>query len=346
MKKIQTGWLLILVILASCQSSRFMQDDMYFVQIDAIREVREFENDRKESLNKTESPTNLITEEVVVNNDYYNYSYSSRLRRFNDLGNTWNYYDSYHTNVYWYNKSSIVSFGNSLYTTYLWWGVNTGIQNTNPWVLVSSLGTANNWSNPFKSFNTGWGHSNNPYKTDNWNTAYISGKSFWNTGLGYSSMYYNSYDRTSYWKVNKKDPHNFSSLMQKNGITRNIDERPHVEFAEIRASKLEKEKATKDTIVLAEESTADVYSNNKSTMLNDEEKVITNPNITTNTTKRWDNHNTDVKISPNSGTKNDNWSKSGVFSEGSRNNNYQYKGSAIPTKGSATIDGKKKGKKK
>lgn len=322
-----------------------MQDDMYFVQIDAIREVREFENGRKESVNKTENQTNLVAEEVLVNNDYYNYSYSARLRRFNDLSNTWNYYDSYHTNVYWYNKSGIMNFGNSLYTTYLWWGVNPGAQNANPWVMGSLLSSTKNWSNPFKMVNTGWVHPNYPSKPDNWNIAGINGKSFWNTGLGYYSMYYNSYDNTSHWKLNKKDPHNFSYLMQKNGIIRNIADRPNIEFAEIRANKLEKEKETKDTIVLMEESTTDINANNNSNALNDNEKINSNSNITTTTTKRWDNHNSDIKISPNSGNKNDNWSKSGVFSEGSRNNNYQYKGSAIPTKGSATIDGKKKGKK-
>jgi len=332
MKKIQLGWLLIVVVLASCQSSRFMQDDMYFVEIDAKREVREFENARNESKFKTNTENNLVAEEVAINNDYYNYSYTSRLRRFNDLNNTWNYYDPYHTNFYWYNNSSAKNFGQSLYNSYQWWGANMASQNNT--ILGSGNITSNtkNENNPFNIKNRVWLHSYNPTTPNSWNTAYLNGKSFWNTGLGFSTMYYNSFDNTSYFKQNKKDSHNFSALMQKSGIEKDITERPEIEFAEIRAAKLKEENDTKDTLDFGQDLITVVNNNNDTKTVNENSKLNNNTSNITTTTKRWDNHNTDLKISPNSGNKNDNWSKSGVFSEGSRNNNYEYKGSAIPVK--------------
>ncbi len=333
MKKIQIGWLIILVALTSCQSSRFMQDDMYFVEIDAIREVREFENIRKANKLKKEED-NSKPEVITVNSDYYNFQYSSRLRRFSDLDNTWNYYDPYYTNTYWYLGSGMNEFGKSLYTGYAWWN------NDNQ---VSELRiNKKNWINPFKKSAVGWSNPWLPNKPSTWNIAHISDGNFWNTGVGYFSMYYNSLDKTSYWKTNQRDPHNFSSLMQKSGIKKNIKDRSQIEFASIKANKLKQDSIKADSIANLDIAVTDVKDENILNTTIDNNVRNDNSSTVNTTTKRWNNHNKDLKISPNTNSKNNNWSKSGVFSEGSRNNNYQYKGSAIPDKDNKKKENKKK----
>ena len=59
----------------------------------------------------------------VTNNyydDYYDYEYASRLRRFNDYNMGYGYYDDYYTNSYWYNYDPGF-WGVSIYTGYNWW---------------------------------------------------------------------------------------------------------------------------------------------------------------------------------------------------------------------------------
>ena len=53
--------------------------------------------------------------------DYYDYSYSSRIRRFHtDVYAGWGYYDPYFTNMYWYDYCP-ASWGLSIYLGYNWW---------------------------------------------------------------------------------------------------------------------------------------------------------------------------------------------------------------------------------
>ena len=56
--------------------------------------------------------------------DYYDYAYSSRLRRFHtNVYAGWGYYDPFFTNLYWYDYSP-ASFGISIYLGYNWWWPN------------------------------------------------------------------------------------------------------------------------------------------------------------------------------------------------------------------------------
>ena len=53
--------------------------------------------------------------------DYYDYAYSSRIRRFhNNYYTGWGYYDPYFTNMYWYDYYPS-SWGMSIYMGYNWW---------------------------------------------------------------------------------------------------------------------------------------------------------------------------------------------------------------------------------
>ncbi len=333
-----------LIFLASCQTSRFMQDDMYFSDIDAKREVREYELSKKstttENSEAVKSDVQPTEDEIAFANnsetnikvdDYYDYTYSSRIKRFNTPNNTWSYYDPYYTNYYWYNSSSSSYFGNSVYSTYRWWEPNAA-NHTN------SYAGYGRW-NPF-----------GPYANNSQNN-----------GVCFNTLYYNSFDNNCYagfWKVDSThtpsiiNPTNFVMLMQNNGITRDVIQRPAINYTAIR-------EANNATLIITDDKTnieptvndqsTDISADKNNvttdkTNTNNNTVVVTNnypsddnkttntskgntnsSNTNNNTTKRWDNHNEDVNISPNTNN-NSNWSRSGVFSEGSRNNNYQYNG--------------------
>jgi hypothetical protein len=346
---------LLLVSLASCQSSRFMQDDMYFTQIDAIREVREYENSRLQA--KINNQQDLLTsdeEEITPNEDYYDYSYTSRLRRFNNDDNTWGYYDPYYTNYYWYNNSNPGYFGNSVYSTYNWWGPNFGGNNYTRYggFDLNNTGTRG-WTNPWRSAHSPYTTPYNRYAFNGWNSGQLNNGNLWNTGLGFTNMYYNSYDNNCYSSY-YKSTHHLPALMQKNGIQRNVFQRPEINYTAIREQKVAvttvvdsvSSKGNNVENVLYSEDKTDTYTitldqNQKTSSTNKTATTHKNtPNSTNSTTtKRWDNHNTDLNITPNTIKTENNTSRSGTYSEGSRNNNYIYSGSAIPNKGSSNKGG-------
>ena len=53
--------------------------------------------------------------------DYYDYEYATRMRRFYHPASSYGYYDNYYTNSYWYSGNPF-HWGLSVYLGYLWWG--------------------------------------------------------------------------------------------------------------------------------------------------------------------------------------------------------------------------------
>lgn len=329
-----------------------MQDDMYFTSYDAIREVRQFEVIQREkvelSLKNTKTTFNeeVFTPTGTVAEDYYDYSYTARIRRFNNKDNSWAYYDPYFTNYYWFNNAKSQYFGNSVYTTYSWWGNNMGANYNSNFgeADYSHLSTPGNWTNPWKnSWSTGgWLNPNNQYLYNGWNQPNHSSVS-WNNNFSYNSMYYNSKDNNCYWWWSKDGDApgllkkgNFIALMQKNGIKDDVIKRPDINYTQIKTDYAQSLAVvnTQDTSNTTDNSTdnsslATKNSNVRNLSINKNSNNSTTN--TSNTSKRWDNYKTDVNISPNNNS-NNNWSRSGVFSEGSRNNNYEFKGTVIQKK--------------
>ncbi len=113
--------------------------------------------------------------------DYYDYEYATRVKRFNNNINGLGYYDNYYTNSYWYNQNPY-NYGVSVYNGYSWWGQSYNNYSYNPSV---SFYANNGWGNTY-----GYGGYNgyNPY--DPYASAYWQG---YNNGYGYGSGYgYNS----------------------------------------------------------------------------------------------------------------------------------------------------------
>jgi hypothetical protein len=189
------------------------------------------------------SPSPQGDDKTVINNyyndgpdydmdNYYDYMYASRLRRFhNPRRSFFNYYDPFYTNMFWYNNDPF-AFGNSIYSTYNFynphtpWGWNTwspgvsiGWNSWNGWNM--NMGW-NSWGNPY-AFNNPWRWNNwgynpmmspfsyNPYAFSPYGygfnnfggMGYMNG---FNQGLSYGLMmnsmntnpiYYNSFDNNT-----------------------------------------------------------------------------------------------------------------------------------------------------
>lgn len=105
--------------------------------------------------------------------DYYDYEYAARLRRFHDPYNSWGYYDPYYTNLYWYTGFPS-DFGWSIYLGYNWWWGT-------PWYSPWYHSYANSWYDPYYSFYSPFSY---------WN-GFNDG--YW-LGYYHSPYYYNSYD--------------------------------------------------------------------------------------------------------------------------------------------------------
>ena len=72
--------------------------------------------------------------------DYYDYSYSARIRRFHRPVATYSYYDPFYTNSYFYNYDPYY-YGTSVYTSYSWWRPRTYRRST-----LSMCWGGNGWS--------------------------------------------------------------------------------------------------------------------------------------------------------------------------------------------------------
>ena len=134
--------------------------------------------------------------------DYYDYAYSSRIRRFHRPVATFSYYDPFYTNSYWYDYNPY-NYGSSIYLGYNWWtpnvsvGFGWGWGNTyydNCWGGWGGYGYS--WPRYRNYGYAGWGGG---YWNGGYNRGYNHG--YWN---GYrdgrfASNYFNSYDNNSYF---------------------------------------------------------------------------------------------------------------------------------------------------
>ena len=207
---------LSVVTLNSCSSSKNMSrtgesyDDVYYSSEDDFAKRDEgasYGNGDREVSNGSENygynevpdastsrlddnGNTYVTNNYYNKDDYYDYAYASRLRRFHtSVSIGFGYYDGWFTNSYWYNYNP-TCYGVSIYTSYSWW---TPTYYT-PYYNYSYNPCGNNY-NP-------WG---NPYSCGGgYNTAYVAG---YNQGYynGYNSnfynnpYYFNSYDCNSYY---------------------------------------------------------------------------------------------------------------------------------------------------
>ena len=169
--------------------------------------------------------------------DYYDYEYATRVKRFDNSISGLGYYDNYYTNSYWYNKNPY-NYGVSVYNGYSWWGnsynnysynpsvnfynnngwgcnSNYGYNGYNPYMSGYSSGFSFGYNNGYNNgyygmpygnyfgygngYNNGFGNSYgyNPYGYNGWNNGYGS------NGWGY----YNGYDHNSSYTYGPRSSH-------------------------------------------------------------------------------------------------------------------------------------------
>lgn len=204
----------LLIGYSSCKTFKDLSkqkdgDDVYFSMKDAKKE-RAAEKKRKEEEEKraaeeaqkrqaeqnnakamATSPGTDYYEQPFDYDDYYDYEYAARLRRFHNPTPGAGYYDNYYTNSYYYNQNPYY-YGTSLYNSYSFWGPSAYAYNYCPssYFYYNSgwaWGTGMYYGNPYGSpygygyydpwMNQGWGY--NPYY------SYYPG---WNSGGWYGPM--------------------------------------------------------------------------------------------------------------------------------------------------------------
>ena len=151
MKKLIIMFGTLLVIAASCTINQtFVYDDGYYTALQhqnamierqsranlatqnvpvaeaapAVEQVYLDENSDYSTTSSymTDDGATYVTNNYYFNGDnYYDYEYTARLRRFYGVNYGWSYYDPYFTNQYWYNYNP-ACWGVSIYYGYnFWW---------------------------------------------------------------------------------------------------------------------------------------------------------------------------------------------------------------------------------
>lgn len=115
--------------------------------------------------------------------DYYDYAYSARLKRFYNPYFYGNYYSDYYTNLYWYDYNPY-SWGTSIYMGYNWW---------------------------YPSWDYGWNSCYSPYYND-WYSPWYGNTGYYGWGSYYSGYwdgYYSGY--YNHWGNNYFNSHDQNS---------------------------------------------------------------------------------------------------------------------------------------
>lgn len=144
-------------------------------------------------------------EPVYDKDDYYDYQYASRLRRFNNPVYGLGYYDNYYTNYYWYNGNPAY-YGASIYNSYNWWGPSYSCGPNFGFGMSYNYGYGNSYYgyNPY-GYNPYYGYNNGYWQGfySGYNHGYYNGYNGYPYSMGYNSPYYggwgyyNSYDANS-----------------------------------------------------------------------------------------------------------------------------------------------------
>lgn len=214
----------VLFAAASCSSTKNVSttpDDVYYsaadhqyepqpaaATSDYSRDNSNYNPDNNTNYSQSPSSTEQYTDDkgntYVTNNyynsdDYYDYEYSARLRRYYAPAAGYGYYDPYYTNSYWYDYNPY-NYGVSIYLGYNFWAPAYCYYNPFYYPPVYPyphfyFGWYNSWYTPYygyygypspyaynQGFNDGyWNGYNNGYYASAYNNPY----------------YYNSYDGNS-----------------------------------------------------------------------------------------------------------------------------------------------------
>lgn len=145
--------------------------------------------------------------------DYYDYEYATRLKRFNnDRINGLSYYDNYYTNSYWYNQNPH-NYGVSVYNGYSWWGNSYNNYSYNPSLMFyQNMGWGNGFNSGFMGYNPYNPYNNYAY-WQGYNNGFQNGWMNGAYGYGYPFGGYNGFNNYPYnnWGYNNFGYNNFGN---------------------------------------------------------------------------------------------------------------------------------------
>ncbi len=248
MKKLVVLLNLALLILSSCATqnkwaSNYNDDDVYSnpkedriaaqikrqAQLAANKRYNDSISAVRSAQKEKDDANPYYKDRTFKYDDYYDYEYATRVKRFNNGIYGLSYYDNYYTNSYWYNHNPY-NYGVSVYNGYSWWGSSYNLYSYNPsinfysnwgWgcspVYVYSgynpymAGYINGYNNGFQNayFGNYYGYGN-PYFSYGYYGypyGYYGGYSNYNNGWGY----YNSYDFNSSYTYGPRSSHGGNS---------------------------------------------------------------------------------------------------------------------------------------
>lgn len=198
------------LLFTSCGTTFMVAADDVYGNVPSREEERRQNREEQMNQRNDESAGNLsgasaynYSEEAAVEDtfnydDYYDYEYSSRLRRFqNENKLNHDYYSDYYTNVYWYDANPY-NYGTSIYLGYSWWYPEYTCYRPG-WYMGFGYRPYSWWHNSY------WDYYYYPYHSWSYNHGYYHGynNGYWD---GYRDGYwdanydycYNPYDRNTY----------------------------------------------------------------------------------------------------------------------------------------------------
>ena len=199
-------FLLVSLMIFAFILSGMAQDDVYYSpkksKIEYKKQDTSIQTDSVYYVEPTETSAGdtYITNNYYDNDDYYDFKYSSRIKRFHSNYYLNSYYSDYYTNLYWYDYDPY-DWGISIYFGYNFWDPYYYM----PWYSPHYYGWYdwrwNNWNrwyywnyDPYSY----WGYYPH-YGWNYWNHGWY-GNGYWSGygGGGYwNKPYYNSYDKNS-----------------------------------------------------------------------------------------------------------------------------------------------------
>jgi hypothetical protein len=200
----------LVLAFASCKTSQLAThtDDVYSSpaeekRLAALAEAEKAKKDAEEKKKQEEArlaqqakeEANPYYKDPSFNqDDYYDYQYASRVRRFSNPVYGAGYYDNYYTNQYYYNQNP-ACYGSSIYSSYSYWMPSNQFNNYSNG-LSFCLSSGNYWGNGYNPYGY------NPYGYNGYNNGYYNGynNGYYNGlyGYGYNPYGYNGYGYNPY----------------------------------------------------------------------------------------------------------------------------------------------------
>lgn len=220
------------MVFASCSSLKYYEDSDSYVN--ARKERKEkieqiaLEKKKQEERQKYIQDSIAKEQEKINNNpyykepnynkdDYYDYEYAARIKRFYNPVSGLGYYDNWYTNYGFYGAPN---YGSSIYMGYgnyspMGYGYNSF---GNPYYSYG-LGTC--WGNPY--YGSNWGYSPwsyNPYMGFGYTPYWYNPYNYYGySPYGYNPYYYNSQDINSMTYAPRTSHEGFNSRRTANNIT-------------------------------------------------------------------------------------------------------------------------------